>query len=177
MNSLVDHRSSSSSFNFLIWIVLYMQEDSWPWNLLNDWITCPTVRQQTLFLELLLPCRLVPFDCRANLQGWLWEPSSYPCWRLWSHRACQECIDGKNSRPLHRPRCSKLRETAQSKSQDLQWLRTQDRSIQNLGRASQFNSVIDKERKVISNLRWNMSALLQIVPNVWLDSRSDKAID
>ena len=48
-------------------------------------------------------------------------------------------------------------------------------------RASQFDPTIDKERKFISNLRWNMSVFAQTVPNVplqeqpngknWLNSR------
>ena len=40
-----------------------------------------------------------------------------------------------------------------------------------LRRASQFDLVIDKEKRLISNLRWNMPVLLQTVPNVQLSSR------
>ena len=40
-----------------------------------------------------------------------------------------------------------------------------------LGRASQFDPAIDKERKLISNLRWNMPVLLQTVLNVRLSNR------
>jgi hypothetical protein len=35
------------------------------------------------------------------------------------------------------------------------------------GRASQFDPAIDKERKLISNLRWNMPVLVQTVSNIW----------
>ena len=46
-----------------------------------------------------------------------------------------------------------------------------------LGCASQFDPVIDKETRLISNLRWNMSVFVQTVLNVRLSSRCDKAID
>ena len=38
-------------------------------------------------------------------------------------------------------------------------------------RASQFDPTIDKERKLISNLRWNVPVLVQLVPNVRQSSR------
>jgi hypothetical protein len=40
-----------------------------------------------------------------------------------------------------------------------------------LGRASHFDPTIDKERKVIRNLRWNMLVFVQTDPNVRLSSR------
>ena len=35
------------------------------------------------------------------------------------------------------------------------------------GRASQFDPAIDKERKLISNLRWNLLVFVQTVLNIW----------
>ena len=46
-----------------------------------------------------------------------------------------------------------------------------------LEHASQFDPIIDKETRLISNLRWNMPAFVQTVPNVRLSSRRNKAID
>ena len=40
-----------------------------------------------------------------------------------------------------------------------------------LRRASQFDPVIDKKERLISNLRWNMLVLLQTVLNVRLSSQ------
>ena len=44
-------------------------------------------------------------------------------------------------------------------------------------RASQFDLQLTRIENLISNLKWNMSVLHQTVPNVWLDSRFNKAID
>ena len=44
-------------------------------------------------------------------------------------------------------------------------------------RASQFDPVIDKERKFISNLRWNMLVYAQTVPSVPLWEQPDEKID
>ena len=57
-------------------------------------------------------------------------------------------------------------------SQRSAWLQRRDnRSYVFLPRrASQFNPVIDKERKFISNLRWNMPVCAQIVPSLPLGS-------
>ena len=46
-----------------------------------------------------------------------------------------------------------------------------------LGHSSQFDPVINKETRLISNLRCNMPVFVQTVPNVRLDSRFNKAID
>jgi hypothetical protein len=40
-----------------------------------------------------------------------------------------------------------------------------------LRHASQFDPVIDKEERFISNLRWNMSVLVQTVLNMRLNSQ------
>ena len=45
------------------------------------------------------------------------------------------------------------------------------------GCASQFDPIIDKERKLISNLRWNMPVFVQIVPNIRPSIQHNKAID
>jgi hypothetical protein len=45
------------------------------------------------------------------------------------------------------------------------------------GCANQFDPVIDKERKLISNLRWNIPLLVQIVPNIWPSGQQCMAID
>ena len=45
------------------------------------------------------------------------------------------------------------------------------------GRASQFDPVINNERKLIRNLRWNMPVFVQIVPNIRPSGQQDKAID
>jgi hypothetical protein len=39
------------------------------------------------------------------------------------------------------------------------------------GRASQFDPVIDKEKEMIINLRRNISVLLQIIQDLWLNSQ------
>jgi hypothetical protein len=39
-----------------------------------------------------------------------------------------------------------------------------------LGCASQFDPTIDKERKLISNLRWNMLVFVRTDPNVHLEA-------
>ena len=44
-------------------------------------------------------------------------------------------------------------------------------------RASQFDPTIDKERKFISNIRWNMPVFAQIVPSVSLREQPDGKID
>ena len=44
-------------------------------------------------------------------------------------------------------------------------------------RASQFDPAIDKERKFICNLRWNMPVLAQIVPSAPLREQLDEKID
>ena len=44
-------------------------------------------------------------------------------------------------------------------------------------RASQFDPTIDKERKFISNLRWNMPVCAQTVPSVSLREQPDRKID
>ena len=41
------------------------------------------------------------------------------------------------------------------------------------GRASQFDPTIDKERKFISNLRWNMLVCAQTLPTVSLREQLD----
>jgi hypothetical protein len=85
-------------------------------------------------------------------------------------------IDGKKRQGA--ADMSKLRETAWSRSRALSGLRKgagpdgRDR-----GRASQFDPAIDKERKLISNLRCNMRVFVQTVPNIWLSGQHDKAID
>ena len=45
------------------------------------------------------------------------------------------------------------------------------------GRVSQFDPTIDKERELISDLRWNMSVFVQTVPNIWPSDQQDKAMD
>jgi hypothetical protein len=45
------------------------------------------------------------------------------------------------------------------------------------GRASQFVPAIDKERKLISNLRWSMSMFVHTVSNIRPSGQHDKAID
>jgi hypothetical protein len=52
---------------------------------------------------------------------------------------------------------SKLKETARSRSRALSGLKVDTGPDgHDRGRASQFDPAIDKERKLISNLRWNM---------------------
>jgi hypothetical protein len=45
------------------------------------------------------------------------------------------------------------------------------------GCASQFDPAIDKNRKLISNLRWNMSVLVHRVPNIWPSGQQDMPIN
>jgi hypothetical protein len=73
---------------------------------------------------------------------------------------------------------SKPRETKRCRSQALSRLRKGARpNGHDRGRASQFGPAVDKERKLISNLRWNMPMFVQIIPNIWPSGQHDKAID
>ena len=67
---------------------------------------------------------------------------------------------------------SKPGETSRSRSRALSGLR-KDVGLdgRDQGRASQFGPTIDKERKLISNLRWNMPVFSHTVPNMRLSSR------
>ena len=67
---------------------------------------------------------------------------------------------------------SKPRETAWSRSGALSGLRKDtEPDGPNRGRASQFDPTIDKEIRLISNLRWNMPVFVQTVPNMQLSGR------
>jgi hypothetical protein len=65
------------------------------------------------------------------------------------------------------PTRSKPRETMWSRSRALSELRKGvGPDGRDQGCASQFDSTIDEEKKLIRNLRWNIPVLVQIVPNL-----------
>jgi hypothetical protein len=87
-------------------------------------------------------------------------------------------VDGKKRGRWGAADTSKPRETARSRSRALPGLKKGARPDgHDPGHASQFDLAINKERKLISNLRWNMPVFIQIVPNIWPSGQYDKAID
>jgi hypothetical protein len=107
----------------------------------------------------------VATSCSVGLLSHVPNWGCYPC--RWQKRGRRGAAD-----------TSKPRETARSRSQALLGLKKGARPDgHDLGRASQFDLAINKERKLISNLRWNMPIFIQIVPNIWPSGQYDKAID
>jgi hypothetical protein len=86
-------------------------------------------------------------------------------------------VDGRKRQVTADTR-SKPRETARSRSRALSRLwKGAGPDGRDWGRASQFDPAIDKERKLISNLRRNMPVFVQTVPNIRPSGQHDKAID
>jgi len=81
----------------------------------------------------------------------------------------QKCDDVINTQQARRSEWNKTR--------DLLGFNTEPSILKTHLCGSQFDLQLTRRENFISNLRWNMSVLHQIVLNVWLDSQFNKAID